>query len=568
MPQRYNLIASAIAGRNVTVHWHSSEKYHAYTDGQSIFLPAARKHEGAALTVMAQAVLLRSNSLHSQWLRRIVGKRQLSERYLYAEVCRASRRHQGLLPRLFCEQPALQQFPHRPESSEDSYRLAVNNAAFPTTPEFIGSLRPFLILKNRISDQSFSGLSKKQQQGEMQFRPVDELADDDQEDAEESKLLKLFQNPLMSGGAVGDMLNKILGAGRSGKAEEDGSGGGSEVPIASIQKSRKKGVFASLTQLALDLVDDQQSDDIGSYCYPEWHFAKQCYRPDWCRVDEMDPWRDDALFDETAARSALATLLTPPSLHLKRQLSGIGLSYEVHRKQQDGDDYSLDSLIDYTIDQQMGVTPDERLFECQLKTRRDLAVMILLDISGSTAEQNAEGQSIHQQQTQLAHQLLQTLHELGDQVALYAFHSWGKSLVRLLRIKSFKEQRIGNAVYERLARLEPVGYTRTGAALRHANHKLSAETGLPYRLLIVITDGFAYDQDYEGKYGEEDTRKALEEVRKAGTGCLCLTIGSEQDNQKLASIYGPASTLAANDQPTLEQNLRPAVLKAIRQIKA
>ena len=149
-----------------------------------------------------------------------------------------------------------------------------------------------------------------------------------------------------------------------------------------------------------------------------------------------------------------------------------------------------------------------------------------------------------------------------------AFHSWGKSLVRLLRIKSFVERRIDSRMLHRMAMLEPAGYTRTGAALRHAAHKLKEETGMPYCVLIVITDGFSYDHDYEGKYGEEDTRKALEEIRASGIGCLCLTIGSSQDEEKLKSVYGPASTLSVRNYDQFLGHLRPAMLKAIRQIKA
>jgi len=107
----------------------------------------------------------------------------------------------------------------------------------------------------------------------------------------------------------------------------------------------------------------------------------------------------------------------------------------------------------------------------------------------------------------------------------------------------------------------------TGAAPRHAAHKPREETGMPYRLLIVITDGFSYDQDYEGRYGEEDTRMALEEIRDGGAGCLCLTIGSCQDEEKLAEIYGPASTLSVRDYEQFLGHLRPAMLKAAGQIR-
>ncbi|NIB38809.1 VWA domain-containing protein [Pseudomaricurvus alkylphenolicus] len=569
----YNLIASAVAGRAVTVHWHGSHKYRAYSDGRSIYLPALGTVEdrldkntadNERLSVIAQALLLRAGSLRRRWVQRLVGQRQLAERYLYAEICRAANAFAHLLPRRFTSAPALGAFPYRTQDSEDSLKLAGSRQSFPPIPDLIGTLRPVLLLTNNLADSAFAELTEKQQAGKMTFKPVDELDDDDKEDAEESKILKLFQNPLSSGGALSDMLNDILGAGRSGKPEDDpNAGGGAEMPVGGITQAKKKGLFATLTNMALDLISDDNHNDSGSQRYPEWDCHQQTYRDDWCLVDEMDPWCEEPLSTE-----AMRQILQPPSNALKRKLAGIGLSFENHRNQPDGEDLCLDRVIDYAVDYRMGTTPSEQLFEQSLKTRRDLGVMILLDISGSTGETDTDGDSIHNKQMRLAYQMLGALHELGDQVALYAYHSWGRTLIRLLRLKSFKEKRLDSRIHQRFSQLEPVGYTRTGAALRHAAHKLKTETGLPYRLLIVISDGFAYDQDYEGKYGEEDTRKALEEIRAEGTGCLCLTIASGQDEDKLASIFGAASTLAAADEEEMLGQLRPAVLKAIRQIKA
>ena len=563
MSHHYNLLASAIAGRSVTVHWHNSDKYLAYTDSRSIFLPASQQADKPDYSVIAQSLLLRAGSLHRHRLQKMVGQRRLAVRYLYAEVCRAAVDYQALLPREFCEAIAATGFSHSPKDSNAAYQLAASRIKFPPIPGWIGILRPVLLLKNRISDESFAQLTEKQQAGQFDVKPVAELADDEQEDAEESNILKLFQNPLFSGGKMADILNAILGAGRSGKPEDDpNAGGGAEMPVASVSQSQKKGVFATLTDFALDLISNDAHEDTGSLRYPEWDFVGKHYRKDWCLVDEMDPWCEDP-----APLKSLASVLQAPTLHFKRQLAGIGLSFENHSNQQDGEDYTLDRIIDYAVDYSLGITPDERLFDHSMKTRRDLAVMLLLDISGSTAENDSQGESIHHKQMRLAYQLLHALHELGDQVSLYAFHSWGRTLIRLLRLKSFKEQHLDSRIQKRFAQLEPVGYTRTGAALRHAAHKLKQETGLPYRLLIVITDGFSYDQDYEGKYGEADTRKALEEIRTGGTGCLCLTIGSSQEETKLAAIYGPASTLAASNHEALTNTIRPAVLKAIRQIR-
>ena len=62
--------------------------------------------------------------------------------------------------------------------------------------------------------------------------------------------------------------------------------------------------------------------------------------------------------------------------------------------------------------------------------------------------------------------------------------------------------------------------------------------GTPRRLLVVISDGLAYDHGYERDYGAADARRALAEARRRGTGCLCLTIGASTDVAALRHVFG------------------------------
>jgi hypothetical protein len=276
----YNLIASAIAGRSITVHWHGSQQYRAYSDGRSIFLPGAAvastdADSNQALTVIAQALLLRAGSLRRRWIQRMVGQRQLAERYLYAEVCRATREFNPLLPRQFTSISALTDFSYHPHNSDASYKLARSKRVFPEIPTLVGTLRPVLLLKENVADEAFSALTEKQQFSKLEFKPADEL-DDDTEDKDESNALKLFQNPLSSSSKIAELLNDILGAGRSGSPEENpNTGGEAGMPAGSITQAKKKGLFSTLTDLALDLVNSDNGNDTGSQRYPEWDYVKQ-----------------------------------------------------------------------------------------------------------------------------------------------------------------------------------------------------------------------------------------------------------------------------------------------------
>jgi nitric oxide reductase activation protein len=70
---------------------------------------------------------------------------------------------------------------------------------------------------------------------------------------------------------------------------------------------------------------------------------------------------------------------------------------------------------------------------------------------------------------------------------------------------------------------------------------LESKGGTPRRLLVVLSDGLAYDHGYERAYGAADARRALDEARRRGTGCLCLTIGAATDAEELRTVFGSAA---------------------------
>jgi len=58
------------------------------------------------------------------------------------------------------------------------------------------------------------------------------------------------------------------------------------------------------------------------------------------------------------------------------------------------------------------------------------------------------------------------------------------------------------------------------------------------RLLLILTDGKPNDLDvYEGRYGLEDTRQAVQEARAAGLTPLCITI-DEAAHDYLPMLFG------------------------------
>jgi nitric oxide reductase activation protein len=270
-------------------------------------------------------------------------------------------------------------------------------------------------------------------------------------------------------------------------------------------------------------------------------------------VRESDPTvdadRPEVAFDGAALRGPLARL-------------GIGL--ERCRRQRQGDDVDIDAAVEARVDAIAGAShSDEDFYVDTLRRRRDLAVLVLLDVSGSAGEPGTSGRPVHEQQRAAAASLLTALHDLGDRVAAYAFNSKGRQAVQIVRIKAFDDH-LDRSVGRRLASLKPGAYTRLGAAIRHGTTILEDRAGTPRRLLVVLSDGFAYDHGYEGAYGEADARRALLEARRRGVGCLCLSVGTDTEPAALGRVFGTAAHATVPKNEQLPRVIGPLFRAALR----
>lgn len=252
---------------------------------------------------------------------------------------------------------------------------------------------------------------------------------------------------------------------------------------------------------------------------------------------------------------------------LRRRLARIGLGPKVLRGRTDGDDLDIEALIDLAIDLRSGHSPPEHVYLERRKLARDLGVLILVDASGSATDTDPDGLAVHDHQRRAAATLAVILEELGDRVAVYAFRSQGRHAVHLPAIKEF-DHRFGAVGRARLNQLEPSGYTRLGAAIRGAGEILKTKAGTPNRLLLVLSDGFPYDDGYEGRYAEADAHKALEELRADGVACLCLSIGATTDDDALQRVFGSASQASAATLSELSPQMDELFLSSLRELAA
>ncbi|MBV5331541.1 VWA domain-containing protein, partial [bacterium] len=224
--------------------------------------------------------------------------------------------------------------------------------------------------------------------------------------------------------------------------------------------------------------------------YPEWDYSSQTYRPDWASVYETlhrsgNPADIDALLHKHAALAK----------RLKRMFDLLKPQDKVRiRYQEEGSELDLDIALRSLIDFKSGVTPDPRINMSQRTNGRDIAVMLLLDLSASLNEKVAGSeQSILQLSQEAVSLLAWAVDKLGDPLAIAGFHSNTRHDVRYQHIKGTSEK-WGDEVKARLAALEAGYSTRMGAAVRHAAHYLEKQKA-DKKLLLILTDGEPADVD-------------------------------------------------------------------------
>ncbi len=277
--------------------------------------------------------------------------------------------------------------------------------------------------------------------------------------------------------------------------------------------------------------------------YPEWDYHSQTYRPDWVSLYErLHPSGHAADIDRLLQKhDALAK-------RLKRLLDLLKPQDKVRvRYQEEGSELDLDIAIRSLIDFKGGATPDPRINMSHKTSGRDIAVMLLLDLSESLNEKAAGSEQTILELSQEAVSLLAwSIEKLGDPFAIAGFHSNTRHDVRYLHIKGYSEH-WNDEVKARLAAMEAGWSTRMGAAMRHAAHYLSARPA-DKKLMLVLTDGQPADVDAQDeRLLIEDARQAVKELDRDGIFTYCISLDPKAD-EYVSDIFGRQYTVVDNIQ--------------------
>jgi hypothetical protein len=282
--------------------------------------------------------------------------------------------------------------------------------------------------------------------------------------------------------------------------------------------------------------------------YPEWDYHSQTYRPDWVSLYEaLHPAGNAARIDRLLAKhDALAK-------RLKRLLDLLKPQDKVRiRYQEEGAELDLDIALRSLIDFKSGATPDPRINMSHKTAGRDVAVLLLLDLSESLNEKIAGsgdshgGQTILELSQEAVSLLAWAIDRLGDPLAIAGFHSDTRHQVRYQHIKGFSES-WNDDVKARLAAMQAGYSTRMGAALRHAGHYLGGQSA-DKRLLLILTDGRPADVDVaDDRALIEDARQAVRELARQAVFPYCISLDAHAD-EYVADIFGRQYSVIDNIQ--------------------
>ena len=227
-----------------------------------------------------------------------------------------------------------------------------------------------------------------------------------------------------------------------------------------------------------------------AYHYHEWDYAIGLERPAWCTLlEKRAPVGNAHAIDEILIRNQRTV----------NRLTGLIKAADIQRpvrlrRQVEGDRLDLDASIAATVDRRSGRAPDPRVHERRGKGNRDLAALLLLDLSLSTNTYvPSAGTTVLNLAREATALVADAMDKIGDSFAIHGFDSNGRSEVEYYRLKDFDDP-YGERARARLAGMTGQLSTRMGTALRHAGQFLRWRR-VAQKLILLVTDGAPHDID-------------------------------------------------------------------------
>lgn len=276
--------------------------------------------------------------------------------------------------------------------------------------------------------------------------------------------------------------------------------------------------------------ESAEVDDKGFHLmYDEWDFDKHQYKDNFCKVYPKSQLKSDSGYYQRTIKKNASTLMG-----LRKMLTSVNNKMQQQRRQTQGEEFDIDAITDLYVDVHSKRTPSEKIFISNRKKEKDLSILILLDISLSS-DGYAAGNRVIDVEKEVSILFGEMLNEFNIDFSIDSFYSKTRNYSTYLTVKDFDEK--WNVAKHKIGAIEPKGYTRIGAALRHAGARLGKRS-TKNKWVILISDGKPNDYDkYEGKYGINDVKQALRELNNRNINSYALAIEA-QAKYYLPQMFG------------------------------
>jgi len=278
-------------------------------------------------------------------------------------------------------------------------------------------------------------------------------------------------------------------------------------------------------------VSESAENDSSGYhiLYNEWDYTKRKYKEDYCKVYPKTLLKTAVPYYKKTLAENNSTLMG-----LRKMLTSVNNKYQQQRRQTQGEEFDLDAITDLFVDVHSGHTPSEKIYLSRRKKEKDLSILLLLDVSLSS-DGYAAGNRVIDVEKQVSILFGEILDEFNIDFSIDCFYSKTRNHSTYLTIKGFDDD--WNKAKYKVGAVEPNGYTRIGAALRHSGAMLD-KRDTKNKWVILISDGKPNDYDkYEGKYGINDVKQALRELNEKNINSYALAIEA-QAKYYLPQMFG------------------------------
>lgn len=266
--------------------------------------------------------------------------------------------------------------------------------------------------------------------------------------------------------------------------------------------------------------ESAERDDKGYHIkYNEWDYSSKAYKNSFCKVYPISQLKTDIDYYKKTITEKASVLNG-----LRKMLTNVNNKMQQHRRQSQGDEFDIDAATDMVTDVLSNRTPSENIYLSNRKKEKDISILLLLDISLSS-DSYAAGNKIIEVEKQVSILFGEILNEFNIDFSIHCFYSKTRNYASYLTLKDFDKD--WQKAKNKIGAIEPQGYTRIGAAIRHSGALLEKRDS-KNKWIIFLSDGKPNDYDkYEGKYGIQDVKQALKELKQKQINTYALAIEAQ-----------------------------------------